>query len=44
MCVWCAEAFGEDVVDHYAAFYRNEIKAFNKHVTDWERHRYYERI
>ena len=39
-----AEAFGEDVVEHYAAFYRNEIEAFNKHVTDWERQRYFERI
>ena len=38
------EAFGEDVVEHYAAFYRNEVRAFDKHVTDWERSRYFERI
>ena len=41
---FAAEAFGSDVVQHYAAFYRNEIAAFDKHVTDWERQRYFERI
>jgi glutamine synthetase len=37
-------AFGEDVVEHYAHFFRSETAAFNKAVTDWERQRYFERI
>jgi len=37
-------ALGEDVVDHYAHFYRSEVTAFEKAVTDWERQRYFERI
>jgi glutamine synthetase len=37
-------AFGKDVVEHYAHFYRSETAAFNKAVTDWERKRYFERI
>jgi glutamine synthetase len=37
-------AFGEDVVKHYAHFFRSEINAFNQSVTDWERKRYFERI
>jgi glutamine synthetase len=37
-------AFGEEVVEHYAHFYRSEVSAFNKAVTDWERKRYFERI
>lgn len=37
-------AFGDDVVDHYAHFYETEQAAFDKHVTDWERQRYFERI
>jgi glutamine synthetase len=37
-------AFGEDVVEHYAHFFRTETAAFNKAVTDWERRRYFERI
>lgn len=36
--------FGEDVVEHYAYFYRKEIEAFDNAVTDWERKRYFERI
>ena len=36
--------FGLDVVEHYAHFYRNEQKAFERVVTDWERRRYFERI
>ncbi|CAF3547719.1 unnamed protein product [Rotaria sp. Silwood1] len=38
------EAFGEDVVNHYLNFYRLEQAAFEKSVTDWERHRYLEQI
>ncbi|HEY6821721.1 MAG TPA: glutamine synthetase family protein [Burkholderiales bacterium] len=37
-------AFGADVVEHYAHFFRTETAAFNKAVTDWERGRYFERI
>ena len=37
-------AFGEDVVEHYAHFFRTEMAAFNAAVTDWERNRYFERI
>ncbi|MBI2687057.1 MAG: glutamine synthetase [Acidobacteria bacterium] len=36
--------FGPDVVEHYAHFFRNEQKAFERVVTDWERRRYFERI
>jgi glutamine synthetase len=38
------QAFGDEVVDHYAHFYRLEVDSFNRHVTDWERQRYFERI
>ncbi|HKI58173.1 MAG TPA: glutamine synthetase family protein [Trueperaceae bacterium] len=38
------EALGEDVVEHYAHFYRSEQAAFDAAVTDWERQRYFERI
>ncbi len=38
------EAFGDDVVDHYAHFYRKEVEAFRKSVTDWEKNRYFEQI
>ena len=38
------KAFGEDVVEHYAHFYRTEAAAYDKAVTDWERQRYFERI
>jgi len=37
-------AFGKDVVEHYTHFYRSEVAAFDKAVTDWERRRYFERI
>jgi glutamine synthetase len=38
------EAFGEDVVDHYANMARVELKSFNAAVTDWERYRSFERM
>ena len=38
------EALGSDVVEHYAHFYRTELAAFERAVTDWERQRYFERI
>jgi glutamine synthetase len=38
------KAFGTDVVEHYAHFYRSECASFDKAVTDWERRRYFERI
>jgi glutamine synthetase len=41
---FCNRAFGEDVVEHYAHFFRTEVAAFDKAVTDWERRRYFERI
>ena len=37
-------AFGEEVVEHYAHFFRTEEAAYRKAVTDWERTRYFERI
>jgi glutamine synthetase len=37
-------AFGAEVVEHYAHFFRSEVAAFDKAVTDWERKRYFERI
>ncbi len=37
-------AFGDNVVAHYAHFFRTEQAAFNSAVTDWERRRYFERI
>ncbi len=39
-----AETLGEKVVAHYTHFYRSEVRAFGKAVTDWERKRYFERI
>lgn len=38
------QAFGEDVVEHYAHFFRMEVASYNRSVTDWERKRYFERI
>jgi glutamine synthetase len=38
------EAFGQEVVDHYAHFYQSEADSFNKVVTTWERQRYFEQI
>jgi glutamine synthetase len=39
-----AEAFGTDVVDHYATMARVELAAYRSAVTDWELRRYFERI
>jgi glutamine synthetase len=41
---FCRRSFGNDVVDHYAHFYRTESIAYSAAVTDWERNRYFERI
>ncbi len=38
------EAFGTEVVEHYAHFFRTEQDAYDRAVTDWERQRYFERI
>jgi glutamine synthetase len=38
------EAFGSRVIEHYSHFFRSELAAFEKAVTDWERKRYFERI
>jgi len=38
------KAFGTEVVEHYAHFFRAEEAAYEKAVTDWERQRYFERI
>ena len=38
------ECFGEEVVRHYAHFFRTEQAAYDRAVTDWERRRYFERI
>ena len=38
------EAFGQDVVDHYANMAKVEIAAYAAAVTDWELRRYFERI
>jgi glutamine synthetase len=38
------KAFGDDVVDHYAHYYKKEVDAFRKSVTDWEKQRYFEQI
>src|SRR6266850_6766173 len=38
------QAFGADVAEHYEHFFRTEVAAFDKAVTDWERKRYFERI
>jgi glutamine synthetase len=38
------KAFGAEVVEHYAHFFRAEEAAWQKAVTDWERQRYFERI
>jgi glutamine synthetase len=37
-------AFGQQVVDHYAHFFRTEWEAYSSAVSDWERRRYFERI
>ena len=35
---------GTDVAEHYAHFFRVEVDAYRRSVTDWERARYFERI
>jgi glutamine synthetase len=37
-------SLGDAVVDFYAHTGRLEVRAFDNAVTDWERHRYFERI
>ena len=39
-----ADAFGADVVSHYATMARVELDAYRGAVTDWELRRYFERI
>jgi glutamine synthetase len=39
-----AEAFGPDIVGHYANNARIELAAFDAAVTDWELHRGFERL
>jgi glutamine synthetase len=41
---WTNRVLGEDVVEHYAHYFRTEQAAFDNAVTDWERRRYFERI
>ena len=41
---FAATAFGSEVVKHYAHFFRTEVDAADRAVTDWERRRYFERI
>jgi glutamine synthetase len=41
---FATRAFGGEVVEHYAHFFRSEESAFRMAVTDWERRRYFERI
>jgi len=38
------KAFGAEVVEHYARFFRTEQECYDRAVTDWERRRYFERI
>lgn len=38
------EAFGKEVVSHYSHFFQQEVLAYEKSVTDWEKKRYFERI
>jgi glutamine synthetase len=37
-------ALGDEVVDHYAHFLRNEQAEYDRAVTDWERMRYFDQI
>ena len=41
---FAARAFGAEVIEHYAHFFRSEQAAFALAVTDWERRRYFEQI
>jgi glutamine synthetase len=36
-------ALGDEVVEHYAHFFRVEQERFDRVVTSWERERYFER-
>ena len=38
------KVFGDDVVDHYVNAARVEVAAFGAAITDWERHRGFERL
>lgn len=38
------EAMGDDVIDHYVFFYREEQAQYDRAVTDWEKKRYFEQI
>jgi len=38
------EEFGEEVQKSYASHFYNEIKIFEKRVTDWERQKYFDII
>ncbi|MDH5559808.1 MAG: glutamine synthetase family protein [Deltaproteobacteria bacterium] len=38
------EAFGEKIKNHLAHFYRNELRSYQRTVSDWERQRYFEQI
>ncbi|HEY7279258.1 MAG TPA: glutamine synthetase family protein [Trebonia sp.] len=38
------DAFGKDVVSHYATMARVELDAYRRAVTDWELRRYFERL
>jgi glutamine synthetase len=44
MSEFTKQAFGSDVVEHYAHFYRSEQAQYDASVTDWERRRYFEQI
>jgi len=37
-------SFGDEVVEHYSHFFRSEVAAHERAVTDWERARYFEQI
>lgn len=37
------EAFGDEVIEHYAHFFRTEQRKLDQVVTSWERERYFER-
>ena len=41
---FAAQWLGKDVVDHYVHFFRTEVSAFDRAVTNWERQRYFEQI
>jgi glutamine synthetase len=38
------QAFGDEVVEHYANYARVELAAFDAAVTDWELYRGFERL